>query len=129
MEGSNSIGSPSLKNMSNDNEEHTENELIKEYMIANEKSKITLTPNPTTGKLQVTTNEHQKIVDIQLFDIIGKLILSHPSAPSPETVIDLSHLSNGIYFLKIQTENGTQTKKVIKNWKLKIEFNNWKRGC
>jgi hypothetical protein len=28
--------------------------------------------------------------------------------------IDISHLANGIYFLKIQTENGVVMKKIIK---------------
>ncbi|MCL2131920.1 MAG: T9SS type A sorting domain-containing protein [Lentimicrobiaceae bacterium] len=34
--------------------------------------------------------------------------------PNDEIVIDISHLANGMYFLKIQTDNGTVIKKVVK---------------
>ncbi|MCL2131771.1 MAG: T9SS type A sorting domain-containing protein [Lentimicrobiaceae bacterium] len=34
--------------------------------------------------------------------------------PNEEIVIDISHLANGLYFLKIQTDNGIVMKKVVK---------------
>ena len=34
--------------------------------------------------------------------------------PKPETAINISHLPTGIYLLRIQTETGTVTRKVVK---------------
>ncbi|MCL2435634.1 MAG: putative Ig domain-containing protein [Lentimicrobiaceae bacterium] len=66
----------------------------------NEMEEMRVYPNPTTGELQVTSNE-QKRTNIQIFDLMGKMILEQTSQLSPITTIDISHLSNGIYILKM----------------------------
>ena len=38
-----------------------------------------------------------------------------PETPKPETMINISDLPSGIYFLRIQTENGVVVRKVVKN--------------
>jgi hypothetical protein len=74
------------------------------------KSKITIKPNPTTGTLHVTSSALQ-ITDIQVFDIYGKQFPSFGGAG----VVDISHLANGMYFIKITTEDGRQQmKKFVK---------------
>lgn len=49
----------------------------------------------------------------ELYNSIGQLVLSIPPTPSPskggEVEIDVSHLSKGMYYLKV----GNQTKKVV----------------
>jgi len=57
-------------------------------------------PNPTNNTLHVTSYT-LPIETIEIYDIYGKLLLSLPSLSSPKTIIDISHLANGIYFLKI----------------------------
>jgi len=37
-----------------------------------------------------------------MYDVVGQVVFtSHLSKLSPETTIDISHLANGLYFLKV----------------------------
>jgi len=86
--------------------------------------KIIIYPNPTTGELRIT-NYELRIEGVEIYDIYGKMIeIPHcvrndviPSVAqrSEESrTINIAHLSKGIYFVKIATEKGIVTKKVIK---------------
>ena len=69
---------------------------------------VSLFPNPT--KDIITISSSVKPIKIELIDVNGKLISeSHTS----ET-IDLTELSEGIYFVKIFTATNCIVKKVIK---------------
>ena len=69
-------------------------------------------PNPT---LDVWTLKaaSQNILSIQLFDILGKSVLSL-TPNSGEAKIDGSGLTTGLYFAQIQTSNGIDSVKLIK---------------
>jgi len=83
--------------------------------ITNDELRITVYPNPTTGQLRIT-NYELRMEHIAIYDVYGKNVLISPvSQMSPETIIDITHLPNGIYFLQIQTEQGLVNKKVIKH--------------
>jgi len=72
-------------------------------------------PNPTTGKLSVSS-EQLSVESIEVFDVYGRKLLSHHLITSSSNhLIDIFHLTAGTYFLKIATETGTVTKKIIKN--------------
>jgi len=66
-------------------------------------------PNPTSGQLRVSGDILDgKDREIIIFDVVGQVVFtSHVSELSPETTINLSHLSNGLYFLKV---NGKMVK-------------------
>jgi len=70
---------------------------------------ISLYPNPTTSQLTINTTE--QIKSINILDVSGKTVKA--ITPNNNT-IDVSDLTNGIYFLKIETENGIVTSKFIK---------------
>jgi len=77
-------------------------------------------PNPTRGEFWVSgfevTSYELQVTSYEIFDVMGRKLLTSPlSLTSPETTLNLAHLPNGIYFLKITTENGVITKKIIKN--------------
>jgi hypothetical protein len=55
-------------------------------------------PNPTTGTLHVTGYALQENTVIEIFDIYGKC---HVSRVTCHEIIDISHLANGLYFLKV----------------------------
>jgi hypothetical protein len=79
-----------------------------------DKINIKVYPNPTTGELRIESSDLQ-IDNVQIFDIVGKLVLLSPvSSQSQETVINIAHLTNGTYFVKLKTDKGELTKKVIK---------------
>lgn len=68
---------------------------------------ITVTPNPTKGI--VTVNGISDVKTITVLDINGKTIASKNNT----TTIDLSNQTPGLYFVKIQTEKGSATKKIV----------------
>ena len=80
-----------------------------------------LYPNPTTGGLTIELRQAQlpngelRINYVEIFDVFGKQISSHHLiASSSHYHINILHLHAGIYFVKITTENGIVTKKVVK---------------
>jgi len=94
------------------------NTAIEEWKV--ESGELKIYPNPTRGQLQVTIADQARnelqVTSYEIFDVMGKKLLTSPlSLTSPETTLNISHLPNGIYFLKITTENGIITKKIIKN--------------
>ena len=70
---------------------------------------ISIYPNPTNGTIHI--NSKFNIKSIELYDVQGRLL---------ETIIgnaikvDISTQMNGIYFMKINTEDGSKVEKVIK---------------
>ena len=77
-----------------------------------EEINIRIYPNPTTGKLTIN-NEQLKIKNVEIFDVVGsKLwVVSGAELHDSQFKIDISHLANGMYFLKIDGK----VFKVIKN--------------
>ena len=71
--------------------------------------KISIYPNPSNGKLFISTSE--VIKSIKVTNIIGKEIYS--SNNFNDNSIDLINFNNGVYFIDLSTEKGTITKKII----------------
>ena len=66
-------------------------------------NEIKIYPNPTTGEIVVSGQLSD--VSVEVFDIVGKKQESRKSEiGKSEIEIDISHLSNGIYFLKIDNK-------------------------
>jgi hypothetical protein len=69
-------------------------------------------PNPTQDSWTVKT-KNIKMSTIQVFDILGKQVLS--LAPNAiEANIDASGLKSGLYFAKINTDNGSSSLKLVR---------------
>ncbi|MCL2131036.1 MAG: T9SS type A sorting domain-containing protein, partial [Lentimicrobiaceae bacterium] len=70
---------------------------------AEKKGEITVKPNPTTGKLHITCAETLHATSVQIFDVVGKQysVGAKYVLPNEEIEIDISHLANGLYFLKV----------------------------
>jgi hypothetical protein len=83
---------------------------IDELTIDN--GQLTIYPNPTRGELVVSSE--YRVVSIEVFDVYGRAITTQYSILNTQYSIDISHLPVGVYFLKIQTENGVVMKKVVK---------------
>ncbi|MCB9198086.1 MAG: T9SS type A sorting domain-containing protein [Flavobacteriales bacterium] len=65
-------------------------------------------PNPTRDVIQVLSNQPVEL--IELYDYQGKLILTEKK----KTMINVGHLADGIYLIKIRSGNQTHVSKVIK---------------
>jgi len=80
-------------------------------------SVINIYPNPTTGVLRIELRQAQlpngelRINDIEIFDIVGR---RQKAEGRKQNEIDISCLQSGIYFVKVLTEKGVITKKIVK---------------
>ncbi len=77
------------------------------------KTNIILYPNPTNGILNVSNPNYLTINKIGVFNIYGQKL---KNIKTENDALDINNLDNGIYFLKIEDENGKQgTFKVLKS--------------
>jgi hypothetical protein len=76
-------------------------------------SNISVYPNPTTEELRIESGG-LRISNVEIFDVYGRKVLSPMSQPYPEAVLNISHLSAGVYFVRISTETGEVIKRVLK---------------
>jgi hypothetical protein len=74
---------------------------------------VQLYPNPTSGLVNVFQNTPDAN-QIEVYNSIGSLVYS-ADLIEHTVVIDLTDNSAGIYFLKIKTQEGILTKKIIKD--------------
>ena len=74
---------------------------------------ISIYPNPTTGELRIESGK-LRVENIEIYDVSGRNLSSFTSHSSFFTSINISHLSAGVYFVKISTEAGEVVKKVLK---------------
>jgi Leucine-rich repeat (LRR) protein len=72
---------------------------------------VSISPNPTNSKININANSNIK--SIELYDVQGR-VLKTVLENTNQSVLDISDKANGIYFLKITTENGSKIEKVVK---------------
>lgn len=66
-------------------------------------------PNPTSKIINIEFNNSDEKIESSIFDFTGKAVLV-----SDLNSINVSHLSSGIYFIKIKTDQGEFNQKFIK---------------
>jgi len=76
---------------------------IHQFMDGNEQ--LLIYPNPATNKVHIDV---KGIKEIQLYDLLGNEILS-----ANENDIDLSGLTNGVYFIRASTKENNYTQKIV----------------
>ena len=70
---------------------------------------FTIFPNPVKDVLQVSTQNEVELKQIQVYDVMGKLVLEGKSAS-----IDFTGLASGLYFVKVETNQCVLVKRVVK---------------
>jgi hypothetical protein len=73
-------------------------------------SKVSISPNPTSDYVNIELHPSNTITSIEIYSITGKKV----SNLEGNRRIDISNLQSGVYLLKVETINGTSTKKLIK---------------
>jgi len=83
----------------------------------NDTEEILVYPNPTTGELTIkwTSGRVDKWTSVEIFDASGKMQKAESRKQNDSLVINISHLCAGVYFIQLQTERGTVSKKFVKN--------------
>ncbi|MGB0888087.1 MAG: T9SS type A sorting domain-containing protein [Vicingaceae bacterium] len=77
----------------------------------NEKELIKIYPNPVQNKLFFEL-DNEEVLQLEIIDFSGKLILSKKDYTKKN--VDVSSLSQGIYVLRISTQNGITTNRFVK---------------
>jgi len=77
------------------------------------KNYFSLYPNPVQNVLNITAKETIEISSINIYNTLGQLVLVIPNAQNTKTV-DVSSLTSGNYFIKINSDKGTSNTKFIK---------------
>lgn len=85
------IGNSSNKNLNQDN--------------------IKIFPNPASGgEITITSN---KDITVQVYDVLGKKVKQQNITPNQKK-LNISSLKKGIYLLRLKSDSGTITKKLIR---------------
>ena len=80
----------------------------------NSNTSLNIYPNPTTSLLTISLpNNNQKAI-INLYDMLGEKVLPSYSTQASQYSIDLSNLSQDIYFLEVIMDDEKIVKKVVK---------------
>lgn len=74
-------------------------------------SSVIVSPNPTSSFIKINCNS--TIKSVELYDVQGR-ILETSLKNNSTAKFDISEKQNGIYFLKITTENGSKVEKIVK---------------
>lgn len=78
------------------------------------KSYFKIYPNPVHNSLTIETKDAIQVSSINIYNTLGQLVLVIPNANNVKAV-DVSSLTSGNYFIKINSDKGTSNTKFIKN--------------
>jgi photosystem II stability/assembly factor-like uncharacterized protein len=79
-----------------------------------DEDQVSISPNPADGIVNIELNQELE-VDIRIFDSQGKLVVYLPDIYlNGDHQVDVSHLGSGFYFIRLNTEIGSVTKKLIR---------------
>lgn len=75
---------------------------------------VTLAPNPAKEYIDIRLSDDNTVIqEVEVYDIYGKLIRTTNVQGNPAR-LDVSTLSDGMYFVRITSDKGTSTKNFIK---------------
>ncbi len=75
---------------------------------------VSIYPNPSTdGVFNILINNPQKNTIVEVYDVVGKLILNKDVSNKKKITVDISGEKNGIYYLKVVMKDKVITKKII----------------
>ena len=81
---------------------------VEEFSLENS---VSVFPNPTSNIITIDISNRITVNSLELYNIIGKQVIKTANV----STLDLSQLSAGVYMLRVLTDSGTLTKKVIRN--------------
>lgn len=85
-----------------------------EVGVEEEELQLSIYPNPSTlGLVYLSVNDYNLINTIEIYDISGKIIRSINRNDISSNKYKIDNLNHGIYFVKISTNLGVLTKKIV----------------
>ena len=74
---------------------------------AENEANVAIYPNPVRNMLNIEGNN---VKNVEVIDMDGRVVLTNDRAGQ----IDMSNLSDGVYMVRVMSENGVSTKKIVK---------------
>ena len=95
----------------NEEDEETQNPPALSQKASEEKLQVY--PTPTTGQLTITMDNGQLTMDnVEIYSVVGQKLNNYQlSTVNYQLIIDVSHLANGMYYLRV----GNKVVKFVKN--------------
>lgn len=79
-------------------------------------AKFSLFPNPTNGSITITNSDAIRVHQIEITDLNGRIITNKTFTDAlSELQMNISDLSTGMYLMTIHSDQGSVTKKIIRN--------------
>lgn len=78
-------------------------------------SKFSVYPNPTNGLVTISNDENSALQSVNITDLNGRTVKSLKLNGEANSQINISDLSAGVYMMNIASDQGTVTKKIVKN--------------
>jgi hypothetical protein len=75
---------------------------------------IKVYPTPTKDYLTIELIENSQDVKLQIVDVNGRVVLNKAYQEQSEIQLSVEHLTTGIYFVKIESSQGVQMAKMLK---------------
>ena len=73
---------------------------------------VNISPNPTNGLIEIQSDSNFE--NVEIISMEGQIVKAH-SIKTGNTILDLSDLNNGMYFVRLTGQNVTTTTLVVKN--------------
>ena len=97
-----------------DNTVFARNAYVVTSISENDKTSISVFPNPTGTRISIsTTNTGSGEIIVSLFDINGKIVLQDRFVRKSQIDMDVSTLVKGIYLLKAESPEGITSTKIV----------------
>lgn len=74
---------------------------------------VVLSPNPASDKVTVTWNKTTANASVSILDMSGKLVYSADDVSGYKTQLDLTALNNGLYFIRVQSDESLTTERLL----------------
>ena len=75
---------------------------------------ISVYPNPAQNKLNITNTSGVSIEKTQIIDMVGRIVTTIEPSNAVNRTIDISNLTTGIYFLRLESVDASSVVKFIK---------------
>jgi len=72
-----------------------------------------ITPNPAKTSFTINLPSYSETATVQVYDVLGKEIFKG-KLNSLSTLVDVSQWNNGVYLVRVSTDNETHTKRFVK---------------
>jgi hypothetical protein len=75
---------------------------------------FSIQPNPVNDVFNLTSNNGSAIENVKVIDINGRVVNEINVSDSESIQVNVSDLNSGVYFVKVQSELGVGTSKIVK---------------